>query len=518
LFLPPNSHKLSCPYILRCNMDGLIEAVYSVMGNAIEFAYGFEPVAAKTVVLVPTFVTNQVAALSEAIGFDQETLSYTLGMFLCYPLGIIMTMLPYGKVKHLFSFLLGAFLLQFTIGKQWIHHMVTVVVSYALLLILPRKLSKTIVPWFVMLYITAGHLHRQYINYLGWDLDFTGSQMVLTMKLYSLAYNLYDGELLAKGTENRASKKCAVVAVSEMPGILEYLGYTFNFSTILAGPAFEFKIYKDACDGTNLYDKNGKPLGKIPSNLLPSMGPFVISLICLGMFVVGNGMFPLLDPTDPQNALPVVITAEFLQKPWLHRYAYCWVSLFFIRMKYYFAWKNAEGACNLYYCGFEGFDVDGKPKGWEYCNNIDIINFETASNVKNLSGSWNKKTANWLARYIYMRTGGSLVATYGMSAFWHGFYPGYYMFFLSVPVVTACERLGRKKLSPRFSPHKWSLYGIATIVSTSAVVNYFVLAFQLLAYGWAITCWKSHYFFGHILCVIFYVIVSRLPTPKKKEA
>jgi len=339
------------------------------------------------------------------------------------------------------------------------------------------------------------------------------------MKLYSLAYNLYDGERLANGTEDRAAKKCSNVAVKEVPGIIEYLGYTFNFSTVLAGPAFEYKIYKDACDGTNLYDKDGKPLGKIPSNVMPSLKPFVVSLICLGLFVVGNGMFPLLDPTDPQNNLPVVITPEFLEKPWVNRYMYSWVALFFIRMKYYFAWKNAEGACNLYYCGFEGFDEKGNVKGWEYCNNIDIISFETAPNVKELSAAWNKKTANWLSRYIYMRTGGSLAATYGMSAFWHGFYPGYYLFFMSIPFVQMCERLGKKKISPRFSANKWSPYGIVCILSTSFIVEYMVQAFQLLAYGWSMTNWKNHYFFGHILCAIFYLVVTYcVPTPKKKEA
>ncbi len=465
---------------------------------------------------MPGFVTVQVEALAESIGFDVETLSYTLGMFLCYPLGIIMASLPYGKIKHLFSFLLGAFLLQFTIGKQWIHHFIAVIVSYILLHILPRSMSKTIVPTFIMAYVTLGHLHRQYVNYLGWDLDFTGSHMVLSMKLYSLAYNLYDGELIAKGKETRATKKCASVAVKDVPSFIEFLGYTFNFSTILAGPAFEYKIYADACDGTNLYDKNGKPKGKIPSQVIPSLKPFITSLICLGMFVVGSGMYPLLDPTDPQNATPVVITEEFLQKPWVHRYAYCWVSLFMIRMKYYFAWKNAEGASNIWYAGFEGFDDKGEPKGWEYSNNVDIIEFETAPNLKTLSAAWNKKTANWLGRYVYMRTGGSLFATYGMSAFWHGFYPGYYMFFLSVPLLTICERLGKKKISPKFSPKKWSLYGIVTIVVTSIAVEYMILAFQLLAFDWAYAGYKSHYFFGHIGAVIFYLVVSNMPSPKKK--
>ncbi len=342
--------------------------------------------------------------------------------------------------------------------------------------------------------------------------------MVLSMKLYSLAYNIYDGDLLKKGKPERATKKCEHLAVDGVPGFIEFLGYTFNFSTILAGPAFEYKIYADACDGTNLYDKDGKPKGKIPSQIIPTLKPFIISLICMGAFVVGNGAYPLLDPTDPQNNLPVVITEEFLKKPWINRYAYTWFSLFCIRMKYYFAWKNAEGACNIWYGGFEGFDKDGNPLGWEHSNNVDIFSFETAPNIKILSASWNKKTANWLGRYVYMRTGGSLVATYGMSAFWHGFYPGYYMFFLTVPALTFCERIGKKKISPRFSPNKWSLYGISTILFTSFAVEYAVIAFQLLAFDWAFAAWKSHMFFGHIGAVVFYLAVSQLPTPKKKEA
>jgi hypothetical protein len=495
-----------------------MERIFDQIGSLIEVVYSYGPLAEKTVVLVPGFISAQVTALSEAIGFDEETLSYTLGMFLCYPLGVIMAMLPYGQMKHLFSFLLGAFLLQFTIGKQWIHHLITVLLSYLMLLILPRKISKTLVPTFVMLYVTAGHLHRQYVNYLGWDLDFTGSHMVLTMKLYSLAYNLYDGELLRNGSNDRAAKKCAPLALEKVPGLIEFLGYTFNFSTILAGPAFEYKIYADACNGSNLYDKDGKPLGKIPSSVLPTLKPFIISLICLGTFVVGNGKFPLLDPTDPQRNDPVLITEEFLKQPWVHRYAYSWVALFFIRMKYYFAWKNAEGACNIWYAGFEGFDKDGKVIGWEHSNNIDIIEFETAPNLKTLSAAWNKKTANWLGRYIYFRTGGSLAATYGMSAFWHGFYPGYYMFFLSIPFVTMCERLGKKKISPHFSSKKWSLYGISTILATSFIVQYMIQPFQLLAYGWAAKNWTANYFFGHILVGIFYVAVSNMKTPKKKDA
>jgi len=152
-------------------------------------------------------------------------------------------------------------------------------------------------------------------------------------------------------------------------------------------------------------------------------------------------------------------------------------------------------------------------------NNIDLIKFETAPNVKTLSAAWNKKTANWLAKYVYIRTGGSLLATYSLSAFWHGFYPGYYVFFMSVPLMTFCERLGKKKLTPRFdNGNAWGPYGILCRIVTSLIVAYMVQPFQLLAFDWAWANWKEYYFCGHIACVVFYLVVSNVPTPKKKEA
>lgn len=454
--------------------------------------------------------------LADAVGFDVETIEYLLGLFLCYPLGLIMQALPYGQLRHLFSFLLGVFLLQFTLGVQWIHHLITSLVAYAMFAFLPRTVSRFAVPALVMVYLTLGHLHRQYVNYLGWDLDFTSAQMVLTQKLYMMAYNLYDGQVNALGKETRASKKCANFALEKLPNLVEFLGYTFCFSSVLAGPAFEYTIYAAACNGSLLYTPDGKPKGKIPSNILPTLIPLLKSLVCMVVYVVLHGAFPLLDPVDPQRNTPTLLKLEFLAKPWIQRYAYMWIGLFAIRQKYYFGWQNAEGANNIWYAGFEGFNENGDPIGWDNSSNLDILKFELAPNVQTLSREWNKKTSLWLSRYVYIRTNGSLAAVYSLSAFWHGFYPGYYLFFLSVPLMTACERLGKKKISPRFSSDPWSLYGVSCILATSFVVEYMVSAFQMLALEWSWNVWKSHYFFGHIGCILFYLVVSQIPSPKKK--
>lgn len=448
---------------------------------------------------------------------DTETVSYVLGMFVCYPLGMIMAQIPFGISRHIFSFVLGAFLLQFTLGVQWIHQLISSLVAYAMILTLPRKTLKIALPVFAMVYMTLGHLHRQYVNYLGWDLDFTGSQMVLTMKLYMIGFNLYDGEVLAKGIDDRAAKKCAPYALKDAPGLIQFLGYTFCFSNLLAGPATEYSVYSRAIEGSIFKMANGS--SKIPSNVWATIRPLLISLLNLGLFLVLSGLFPLLDQIAPSKNTPFILQSDFLERPFFVRFFHAWMGLLAVRQKYYFGWKNAEGAQNIWYAGFDGWDEKGDSKGWETSSNVDIINFELAPDVQQMSKNWNKKTSFWLTRYVYIRTGGSLLAVYSLSAFWHGFYPGYYMFFLSVPLATFCDRVAKKKLSPFFpSTSRFSLYSIMGTIATTVTINYMILPFVMLAGSWSFEAYKSFYFFGHIGCVAFYLVLSAIPSQKKSKA
>ena len=126
-------------------------------------------------------------------------------------------------------------------------------------------------------YITLGHLHRQYINYLDCNLDFTGTKMLLTQKIFMIGFNLYDGVLLANGKESQTLKKCKAYALKDVPGLIEFLGYTFCFSNLLAGPATEYATYLKSIDGSIFKTHNGK--SKVPSNLLPTIKPLITCLI-----------------------------------------------------------------------------------------------------------------------------------------------------------------------------------------------------------------------------------------------
>ncbi len=57
---------------------------------------------------------------------------------------------------------------------------------------------------------------------MGWTLDFTGPQMVLTLKLVSIAFNYHDGQLDDSVLKTAEQKQKRIKAV---PSLLEFYGY-----------------------------------------------------------------------------------------------------------------------------------------------------------------------------------------------------------------------------------------------------------------------------------------------------
>ena len=117
------------------------------------------------------------------------------------------------------------------------------------------------------------------------------------------------------------------------------------------------------------------------------------------------------------------------------------------RFKYYGVWKMAEGACILSGLGFHGYNLDGTLK-WDRMANVSPIALETAQNNKAYLEAWNQMTNKWLKNYVYLRVTPrgkkpgfrSSMATFTTSAVWHGFYPGYYLTFVSAAFIQTCGK------------------------------------------------------------------------------
>lgn len=446
------------------------------------------------------WLNSHVYTLSEQIGFAPDQLRYVISLFAIYPLAFFFSQLTSPTMKHLYSILWGLAIAQFVLGSGWVHSFITSLISYLLVKFGPGKFAPQLVFAFNMIYMSASHIYRIYVDYMGWSLDFTGPQMLLVIKLTSFAYNYYDGVVQDRGTKLTETRR--KYAIYQLPSLLEFFGYTYCFTTFLAGPAFELREYLDVTNGTKF--KNGRK----PSSFVAALSKLLGGVGFVAIYSIYGPEFPLSN--FYANA----------DQPFIARIGYIWISSFIVRCKYYFAWKVAEGSTVLSGFGFEGYRDDGSAIGWNGVANIDILGFETAQSVREGSRAWNKGTQAWLERYVYSRTGNSLLATYFCSAFWHGFYPGYYLFFMSVPIATAVNRLAYKRLRPWFLNSKIlkNIYDLLSIIATSLTMNYLVMPFLVLSWENSMRSLQSVWFAGHLILIAMYAIYSIIPQAKKKAS
>lgn len=517
-------------------------------------------------------VAEQVAALAGMAG-KADTIKFVLVLLLGYLFAALFAGLGSGKsapvfVKHLLSATVGILMAQWVFGSDWAAPLLSAAVTYVILLLAAAvpvigAYRHMIVMVWMMGFMTVCHLWRLETDYLGWTMDFTGPQMVLTIKLTSLAFNLADGarrakynadiatqkarqaELQAlvkegKGLPNKTPEQTAEAArkagnevrklqgfleraVDSVPGPVEYLGYVFLPTSFFAGPAFEYAFYLRGTNGEVF------PAGKEEwgARVRAALWKLLQGLVFLGLtaYAMASGI-------GPDGLTAPSVTAGASVMAFLLRVRADWFVLLFARFKYYFAWLVAEGSTNLAGFGYvpERASVDPKtkastvvPANWDGIRNIDVAGFELAGDLTAGTKAWNVGTSNWLNYYVNLRVPKehALVAVYSLSAFWHGFYPGYYLTFLSVPLFQNLEKEIKAKVSPRLFPSgndgslAYTAYNALSVVGTSIALNYIVCPFQALSWDASMVVWQSLYFSGHAVALAGLVLLSFVRAPRK---
>jgi lysophospholipid acyltransferase len=144
---------------------------------------------------------------------------------------------------------------------------------------------------------------------------------------------------------------------------------------------------------------------------------------------------------------------------------------------------------------------------------------------------WNKRTQGWLERYTYNRTNRSLLATYLVSAIWHGLYPGFFFMFLFFPVMTNIERLVKAKINPLIVPgydgfnaatypkgFVAQAYWAVSIVCTMWSVSYVTQTFSLGSLQNCLTALAGHSYGPHLFFLALYAALEALPVKKARSA
>lgn len=455
--------------------------------------------------LTPAPLLSAVSTLADIAVVSPAEIRLFLCLISAYPIALTWRAMPPGPsgfFRDLFSVLVGFWMLQFINGYQALLNLAACIFCYCLMSILGPHSART-VSFFAMAILAAGHLYRQITDYLGWTLDWTLIAMVTTQKVMGLAYNVQDGADPSATPEQKSR------SVDKLPSLFQFLSFILFPANIAIGPSFEYADYRAFADGH-----------------MSSPPPYIP-----GIWKLAQGLFFFVAHSALNIKLPcaaLLSSPEFFkQGTFLSRYATVWIALLGVRFKYYFGWKIAEGAACMSGLGYNGIDKETGAQRWDRVENINVWKYETSQSLRTSSQNWNKTTNLWLRRYVYDRAPPAinLYFTYLVSAFWHGFYPGYYMFFLSVAAATMVHRQVRRTIRPRFmeadgktpGPYK-GLYDVMSALATTVTLNYFIMSFVMLAFDLSVQAFRGFGFYGHwVLLVTLVVFNSGLVRPPKKK-
>lgn len=532
------------------------DTIVTVVKPFFDFCESYSWIGHQSYVLKVPAIDAVLEPVAADMGMNISLIKYMITLFAAYPLMGLFRLLPSKFLKHVMSAGVGIFFVQWVFGPNWIHSFLAAAMTYFICLLGPKKSVGKLTFYSVLGYMVGCHAYRMYINYLAgtpyhmFDLDFTGVQMVLTMKLTGFGYNVQDGAEKVKvdddePSDNKMLDKAALAkkklkesrekfAIRTLPNPLEFLSYAFCFAQLMVGPAFEYTDFmavletgSSNCPPNHKMEDNEKPSffkGKSifdSNSVVAALHRLVIGVACMVAYMQlsGNGF------TTHYAYQPDWVAA----RTWWVRYAHMYTCMVSERFKFYFIWKMSEGANIMGGFGFQGYEGDLKtPRGFRGVENMDILGFEFSTSVQTLSRAWNKGTQAWLERYTHNRTGRSLVITYFVSAIWHGLYPGFFLFFLVVPLLTEIERACKSKLNkivvPAYDGRNVetypkglvpSLYWVFCWLCKNLAMNYVTQTFSMGYYVNSMTALGSYGHVPHMIFVAVAVLLKLLPSPKK---
>lgn len=469
-----------------------------------------------------------VEYLCSASGLDAASIKTLVCLFLSFPISAVFKRLPDSKygLKNIYIIVASAIYIFFILE---IYQGFFVILGNALFTYyLTRYYKSRFMPWvnlFVLMSVLCfNHIRAQfYIREMNpGEIDFTGAQMVMVMKLSAFAWSYWDGHLYHKD-KGKFEKYLNVYqksrAILHHPKLISYLGYVFFYGSLITGPSFDYADYEKFIL-TDLFDDvpESKKPGRRRKRKIPKSGRIAMRKVLQGFFWVGLYVY-----LTPRITVEYSLSEQFrVGKPFVYKLLFLWVLGLVERLKYYAVWLISEAGCIVVGLGYNGYDSKKDKMYWNRVQNIDPMKFELGQNVHDCLEAWNMNTNKWLKNFIYLRTcsrdkvTGKLkvgiiptIITFATSAFWHGTLPGYYLTFILGAFMQSVGKVFRRNIRPIFatkdnsniSPYK-IYYDIVSWILTQLTFGYAVQPFVILEFGKSIVLWKSVYFWVHVGCMI----------------
>lgn len=457
------------------------------------------------------YIDTPFKAVSSLLGASVDELKLITSFLLSYPLAAVLKRIPDAKpaYKNLFIITVSLFYLVglFDLWAGVRTLLISSVGAYSI----AKYVQGPYMPWigfvFLMGHLSVNQIYRQFANDSA-RVDISGAQMVLVMKLTALCWNVADGRLPEDDLSDFQKER----SLKQLPSLLDYAGYVLFFPSLFAGPAFDFVEYRRWIETTMFEVPPGvdpskvaptRKKRKIPRSGTPAALKAAGGLAWILLFLKMSGLY-----------YPSYFTGNAYMKHAFPRRVWLLYMLGVTsRLKYYGVWSLTEGACILSGLGYKGVDpVTGKVS-WDRLRNVDPWGVETAQNTRAYLGGWNINTNNWLRNYMYLRVTPkgkkpgyrATLATFVTSAFWHGFYPGYYLTFVLASFVQTVSKNCRRYFRPFFftqstgepTPYK-IYYDALSYFVTQLTFSFTTAPFVLLSLQDSFLVWSRVYFYAVI--------------------
>jgi lysophospholipid acyltransferase len=332
-------------------------------------------------------------------------------LFAAVPLSYLLRQLP--PSTRLYFSIAGALGLQYyAYGREiWIP-LVMHVAMYLLMLAKGRQCGM-VVTLTAMVLLSIYHIQRMIVDYGGWTLDVSTIMMGNVCKYSLLAFAYQDGAQVDKQleTEDQRTEKVTV-----LPNFLDYIGYLLFLPTAAVSTPMSYHKYSQ-------YMNQCDQFASIPfkETLLAIRKDGAIALGCGVLYLLGNTYTPISTLTEH----------NFTDQPFWPMLGYVIVSTHLIQAKYFFSFKLC-----LLPMHAAGITYDPALKDhFKGIETIRIRRFVFSTSVPEKVNSWNIPVQEWLRKCVYERLvdsvskGKAKLITFMVSAFWHGFYGGYYIAF-----------------------------------------------------------------------------------------
>jgi lysophospholipid acyltransferase 7 len=201
----------------------------------------------------------------------------------------------------------------------------------------------------------------------------------------------------------------------------------------------------------------------------------------------------------------------------IQRICYFYASSYQFRWRFYACWLIMAVSGQL-----AGFSA-------EHSSNVNVAACELATSPSGLIGGWNTSVQAWLKMNVYQqlpRRTPRLVrqlATFAVSAFWHGVHPGYYLCFLGVFAMIGAEQVvraawfGAAPSGPTQARSSRLAKAIGCHFWTMGCFSFFGGAFNLLRWSEILALWRSIGFYGIFLNALAVVLALLKLAQRKME-